>query len=48
VDRLDKLVVLANGQRLRIGERHLEFAGQFVYSHGFSPWAAGPKNLEDP
>ena len=26
-------MILAHSQRLRIGERHLEFAGQFVQSH---------------
>ena len=33
VGRLDELVILAYGQRLRIGKRHLEFTGQFVHSH---------------
>jgi len=37
VYRLDELVILADGQRLRIGKRHLEFAGQFVHSHGVPP-----------
>ena len=34
VRRFDELVILADGQRLRIGERYLELAGQFVHSHG--------------
>jgi len=41
--RLDELVILAHGQRLRIGKRHLEFAGQFVHSHGIPPRPTGPK-----
>ena len=31
---LDVLVVAADRQRLGIGQRQLEFAGQFVHSHG--------------
>jgi hypothetical protein len=37
VYRLDELVILADGQRLRIGKRYLELAGQFVHSHGMPP-----------
>ena len=34
VRRLDELVVLANSQGLRIGQRELKFASQFVQAHG--------------
>jgi hypothetical protein len=33
VRRLDELVVLSDREGLRIGQRHLELAGQFVESH---------------
>ncbi len=33
VRRLDELMVLPHGERLRISERHLELAGQFIHSH---------------
>ena len=32
--RLDVLVIAPDRQRLRVGERQLEFAGQFVHAHG--------------
>ena len=34
VQRLDELVVAADGERLGVGQRLLEFAGQFVHAHG--------------
>ena len=42
VDRLDELVVAADRQRLRVGQRLLELAGQFVHAHdGFSRLGGG-------
>jgi len=34
---LDELVILADSKRLRVGERHLKFAGQFVRTHCDTP-----------
>ena len=34
VSRFNELVILADGQRLGFAQRHLEFACQFVHSHG--------------
>ena len=34
MQRLDELMVTAHRQTLRVGQGHLEFAGQFVHSHG--------------
>ncbi len=34
VDRLQDLVVAAQGKRLRVGQGLLELAGKFVLSHG--------------
>jgi hypothetical protein len=33
VCRLDELMILADGKGLRLAERHLKFAGQFVQTH---------------
>ena len=33
VERLEELVVAADGQRLGVGERRLELAGEFVHAH---------------
>ena len=46
VGRFDELMVLADGQGLRIGECHLELAGQFVNSHGKSPWYKYPNPVK--
>jgi hypothetical protein len=35
--RLDELLVVADGQALRIGKRLLEAGGKFVQTHGISP-----------
>ena len=40
---LYELVVLPHGKRLRVGKRHLEFAGQFIHSHGL-PLGPRPRN----
>jgi hypothetical protein len=37
--RLDVLIVVADGDRLRVGECFLEFRRQFVESHSFAPQA---------
>ena len=33
VHRLDELVIAPDGQALRLGQRHLEFGGEFVHAH---------------
>ena len=37
VDRLDVGVVVAQGERLGVGEGFLEFGGEFVLAHGLIP-----------
>ncbi len=37
VHRLDELVTASDGERLRVGERHLELGGQFVHAHRAVP-----------
>ena len=48
VGRFDELVILANGQRLRIRKRHLELAGQFIHSHGLPLEPQAPKLFTAP
>ena len=37
VYRFDELMIAPNRQRLRISQRHLEFAGEFIHSHFANP-----------
>ena len=41
VHRLDELMIHAHGQALGLGQGQLEFAGQFVHSHGKNPRILG-------
>ena len=35
MDRLDELVIAADRQRLRVGKRRLEAAGEFIHAHKY-------------
>jgi hypothetical protein len=45
MQRLDELMVALDGDRLRVGQRFLEFGGEFVESHGASNfWVSREKS----
>ena len=45
VNRLNELMILPKGQRLGVGQRHLEFACQFVHSHKLESAQYGVMNI---